>query len=246
MRECAWTDASQLVRIPEEALAKKSTPEAFEERPEQPQDAAAEAARQPARPPPTASTWNLKSSGTVTFRRPTRGCIDINDTLNPARKGDCFTFEPGRNWAAWDVPGASLPPRLEEEGKTAICVTSGFITSTPDKCYWAVARPEDVNPEKLKSAGTVIFKRGEYGCDYIEDANRFHLAGASAGALRGHCEFFNAGREWAVWDVPGASPPSWLKERRAICVTSTITRAPPKSCLWAVVRSEDMRLIPSP
>src|SRR5215469_8560378 len=26
---CAWTDASELVRIPEEALAKKSTPEAL-------------------------------------------------------------------------------------------------------------------------------------------------------------------------------------------------------------------------
>src|SRR5215471_3081601 len=38
----------------------------------QPQDAAAEEARQPARPPPATSTSNLKSSGTVTFRRPTR------------------------------------------------------------------------------------------------------------------------------------------------------------------------------
>jgi hypothetical protein len=49
---CAWTDASQLVRISEEASAKKSTQshtksvqDAFEERPEQPQDAAAKAAR---------------------------------------------------------------------------------------------------------------------------------------------------------------------------------------------------------
>jgi hypothetical protein len=49
---CAWTDASQLVRIPEEAPAKKSTQshtksvqDAIEERPEQPQGAAAKAAR---------------------------------------------------------------------------------------------------------------------------------------------------------------------------------------------------------
>src|SRR5262249_40437656 len=49
---CAWTDASQLVRIPEGAQDKKSTQshaksvqDAFEERPEQPQDAAAKAAR---------------------------------------------------------------------------------------------------------------------------------------------------------------------------------------------------------
>src|SRR5262249_24116265 len=62
----------------------------------------------PAKP----ATSNLKLSGTVTFRQPTHGCIDINDTFaavaaskggpwspaNPARGGDCVTADSGRRW----------------------------------------------------------------------------------------------------------------------------------------------------
>jgi len=95
---CAWTDASQLVRISEEAPAKKSTQshtksvqDAIEERPEQPQGAAAKAARprRGKRTEETTRTGNRYSDVKPDQSSEKRGTRDFYRRLDYPRRHYC-------------------------------------------------------------------------------------------------------------------------------------------------------------